>query len=184
MQQGPLNRLRNCRARPSHKRLNRPGNVLQVERATLLKCEVQPSVYMIADGARDTDATRRAFGLEPRSDIHRVPVQISPVSDCIANVDADTEADGPIKGLVAVVDGNLLLHLHRTTHGPVYAIEHNQQGIAARLDDPTVMFTYCWVDYPPAKASQPFEGSSVVKPNQAAVASHISVDHGDQLSPI
>ena len=37
------------------------------------------------------------------------------------------------------MDRNLLLHLHGATHRPVYAIEHDEQGIPAGLDDPAAM---------------------------------------------
>ena len=57
----------------------------------------------------------------------------------IADIDADAEADGAIRGLVAIVDRNLLLHLHGTAHRSVDAVEHHEQGIAAGVDDPAAM---------------------------------------------
>ncbi len=61
------------------------------------------------------------------------------MSDSITNVDADAEADGSISGLLAIVNGNLLLYLHRAAHRSVDAIEHDQQEVAAGLDDPAAM---------------------------------------------
>ena len=108
---------------------------------------------MIAYGTRDTDATRRAFGLEPRSDIHGITVQISPISDGIANVDPNAKSDGSVEWLVTVVDRYLLLHPHGTAHRPIDAIENNEQGIATGLNDLAAVFLYRRVDYVPAKRS-------------------------------
>ena len=101
---------------------------------------------MVAHGSRDADAARRTFGLKSRRDIHRVPVQVSAIGNRVANVDPDAEADGSIWRLVAVVDRHLLLHLHGAAHRPVDAVEHDEQGIAAGLDDPATMLLDRWVD--------------------------------------
>ena len=74
--------------------------------------------------------------------VNRVPVQISPVCDCVAYVDPNTEADSSISRLLAVVDRNSLLHLHRAAYRPIDAVEHNQQRIAPSLDDPATMLLY------------------------------------------
>ena len=73
-------------------------------------------------------------------------MQVGPIGNHIANVNADAEADDPIRRLISIVDRNLLLHLHGTTHCPVNAVEHDQQGIAAGLDDPAAMLLYRWVN--------------------------------------
>ena len=127
---------------PQHKRLYRAGDVLQIEGAKLLKSEVEPALHMITHGPRDADTTRRTFGLKSRRHIYRVPMQISPIGNCIANVDPDAEADGAIRRLISVMDRNLLLHLHGTAHRSVDAVEHDQQEIAPGLDDPAAMLLY------------------------------------------
>ena len=40
------------------------------------------------------------------------------------------------------MDRNLLLHLHGIAHRPVDAVEYDQQGITAGLDDPATMLRY------------------------------------------
>ena len=42
--------------------------------------------------------------------------------------------------------GHLLLHLHRTAHRPVNAVEHDEEGVAACIDDPAAMLLDRWVD--------------------------------------
>ena len=87
-------------------------------------------------------------------------------------------------GCITVVDRNLLLHLDGTAHRPVNAIEHDEQGIAAGLDDPAAMLVNRWVYQVSAQRPQSLESSCVIQPDQAAVAHHVGIDDGDQLPPI
>ena len=96
-------------------------------------------MHMIAHRSGDTDTTGRTFGLKPRCHIHCVAVKVSAIGDRVANVDPDAEPDGSFRGLVAVMDRNLLLHLHSATHRPIDAIKHDEQRVAAGLDDPAAM---------------------------------------------
>ena len=139
---------------------------------------------MITHRSRDADATRRTFSLKSRRHIHRVPVQISPIGNRVANVDPDAEADGSIRRLISVMDRNLLLHLHGAAHRSVDAVEDNQQRIAPGLDDPAAMLVDRRVYQVAAESPQSFESSNVIQPDQTAISDHIGIDHGDQLSPI
>ena len=94
----------------------------------------------------DTDAARRTLSLKSGRDIHHISVDVSAIRDHIADVDADTKADSSIGGLVTVVDRYLLLNLHGTAHRSVDAVEHNEQRIAARLDDPAAMLINRGID--------------------------------------
>ena len=101
---------------------------------------------MVPHLSRDTDAARWTLGLKPRRYIHDITVDISAIWNHIANIDADAEADGSISGLVTIVSGYLLLHLHGTAHCSVDAVEHNEQGVAPGVDDPAAILLDRWVD--------------------------------------
>src|SRR5271165_2791487 len=124
---------------------------------------------MVAHGSRDTDAARRAFGLQPGRHIDSVPMQVGSVRDRIADVDPDPKADGPIRRLVAVEDGNVLLHLDREAHRRIDAVEYHEQGIAAGLNDSAAKGAQGWIDEIGAEAAEPLESAQVVQPDQAAV---------------
>ena len=81
------------------------------------------------------------FGLEPCRHIHCVTVQIGAVCNRVANVDPDAKPIS-IGRVVPVIVGHPLLHLHGTPNCPINAVEHDQQGVAASLDDPTTVLTY------------------------------------------
>ena len=88
----------------------------------------------------------------------------------------------PIRRLVAIMDRHLLLHLHGTAHRPVDAVEHDQQRVAAGLDDPAAVLLDRRVDQVAPERAQPFERPGIVQPDQAAVADHVGIDDGDQLA--
>ena len=55
-------------------------------------------MHMVAHGSRDTNTTRRTFGLESRHHIYRVPVQICAIGNRVSDVDPDAETDSAIGG--------------------------------------------------------------------------------------
>jgi hypothetical protein len=99
-------------------------------------------------------------------------------------VDPDAEPDGAIGGLLTVVFLNLLLHLHGTARGSVYAVEYDQQGVAAGLYDPAAVLLDRRVYQGAAQRSQTCKCPRVIQPDQPAVTDHIGIEHDDQLPPI
>jgi hypothetical protein len=139
---------------------------------------------MIANWSRNADTTRRALGLESRSYVDRVTVQVSPIGNRIAYVDSHAEADGSIRGQVAVMHRNLLLHFHGTAHGSVDAVEHNKEGVTASLDDPAAVLLDRGIDQVLAQSPEPVERPLIIQADQTAVTHHIGMHHRDQLPPI
>jgi hypothetical protein len=141
-------------------------------------------MHVLAHGSRDADATGRTFSLEPCGYVHHITVDIGSIWNYIADVNADTEPDRPIWRLIAITDGHLLLDFHRTSHGSVNAIEHNKKAVASCIDNPAAVLRDGRVDENAPKLSETLEGSDIIQPYQAAVANHVGMDDGCQLSPI
>jgi hypothetical protein len=78
---------------------------------------------MIAHRSRNTNPTRRTFSLKPSGHIYRVTVQVSSIGNRVAKVDPYAKPNGSIAGLVAIVNWDLSLYLHRAPNGPIDAIE-------------------------------------------------------------
>src|SRR4051794_23972270 len=97
-------------------------NILQLERSKRLESNIEPILHMIAHCSRDADAARWTFGLEPCRHIHDIAVDVSAIWNCIAYIDAHTEANRTIGRTITIVGRYLLLHLDRTSHRSVYAI--------------------------------------------------------------
>src|ERR1700693_3979680 len=104
-------------------------------------------MHMVPHLPRNTDAARWALSLKPCRHVHDITVNITAIWNHIADIDADAEADGSIRGLIPVMDRDFLLHLHGTAHRSVYAVEHDEQGIAPSLDDPAAMLADCRIDH-------------------------------------
>ena len=83
-------------------------------------------------------------------------MQVRAVGYGIADVDSDPKADSPIRWLITVMDGNLLLHLDRAAHCPVDAVEYHEQGVAAGLDNSPAMSLDGGIDEIAAEPAQPF----------------------------
>ncbi len=69
---------------------------------------------------------RGLIALKPRCDVHRVAMEVSSLGNHVADIDGDTEADGPIGGLVAIILRHLPLHFHGTLHCTIDAVEHDE----------------------------------------------------------
>ena len=169
---------------PQHKCLDPPRDVLEFERTKFVERQIEPVANMIADGSRDTDAARRTCCLKPGRHIHRVTMQIRPIGNHVANVDAHTKPNGAIAWDVAVAYLHLLLHLHGAADRPLDAIEHNEQGVASGLDDHATISIDGRVDNFATQRMQPFDRSYVVQPDEATIADHVRMNDRDQLTPI
>ena len=132
---------------------------------------------MLPHWSRDADAARRTLGLEPRRHIHHVAVDVSAIWDHIANIDADAEANGTVRGLIAIEGAAPLaapLRAQRTAPStlsktmsrespPVLTILPPCSSMAGSIE-------------PVAESPQPFERSQVVQADQATVADHVGMN--------
>jgi hypothetical protein len=103
--------------------------------AKLSELSVKAAMYVVSHSPRNAYTTRGTLGLESCRDVDRITVQVSSIDDSVADVDSNTEEDGSIRRMIPVMDRNLFLHLHGTSHCPVNAAEDDQQGIATGLNN-------------------------------------------------
>jgi hypothetical protein len=101
---------------------------------------------MISNSPCDQDAARRTLGLESSRYVDAVAMKVRTISDHIAEVDASAKSDRPIGSVGAIVVGYLPLNADCTAHGPVDAIEHDEQRVACRLKDAATVFVDRGVD--------------------------------------
>ena len=137
---------------------------------------------MVAHRTRDADASWRTFSLESCRHIHHVAMHVGAIWNHVSDVDTDAVPDRPIRGLVAIADGSLLLYPHGTTHCPVNAVEHDEQGVTCGIDDPTAVVSDRRVDKNDAKSPHSLKRPYIIQPNQTGVTYHISMKDGDQPS--
>src|SRR5215469_7869226 len=95
--------------------------------------------YLVSYHPADADAARFSQGLKARGDIDTVAEDVVVVDDDVAEIDADTEIDAPLRLHAGVARGHLALHLDRTTNRVDHARKHAEQTIARRVDDATTV---------------------------------------------
>ena len=66
----------------------------------VIERRLQPAGDRVMDVARDHDAARRRFGLQPRRDVHAIAVEVVAIDDQVAEMQADAEHDGGVLGLI------------------------------------------------------------------------------------
>ena len=169
------------RIEPHDKCFHRPRDVLQRQRADRLERQIETPVHMVPHRARDADAAYRALCLQSSGDVHAVAMQVSAVRDHVANVDADAEANAPVRRLIAVIDRHLLLYLDRAAHRAVDAVERDQQRVAAGLHHSAAVLADGRVDQCASQRAQAVQRTGIVQSNQAAVADHVGIDDSDEL---
>ena len=141
-------RRRDCRGRrglpisrvPFHsERLHRPLDVLKREAPEVVELRLDPVADEIMHCARDHDATRRRFALQPRRHVDAIAVEVVAVDDQVAQVQADAEHNGSILGLILVGLGHGLLELDGGAQRINRAGELDQSPVASQLDQPPSM---------------------------------------------
>ena len=86
--------------------------------------------------------------------------------------------------LFPIQDRNLLLHLHRTAHCSVDAVENQEEKVSPGLNYPAAMLLDRSVDQVGTQGPQTLKCPLVIQPDQPAVAHHVGVDDNDQFPPI
>jgi len=140
-------------------------------------------MHMIPNCSRNANSTGRAFCLKPCSYDHAVTVKVGALGNHIPYVDAHAKPDALIRGMLCIVLSYFHLYRNGTTHCSVYAVEQDEKGIAACLDDLATVLLDRRVDQVPPQRAQPLQCSGIIQADQATVANHIGVQHRDQLPP-
>jgi hypothetical protein len=135
---------------------------------------------VVAHCTRDTYAAGRAFRLEPGRNIHATAVDVGTLRYDVADVDADTEPDGPVRRLVAIEQGDLLLNCDGTAHRSVDAVEHDQQRVPGGLGNSAAMLADGRINQFSPKSLQSGNRSRVIKSYEAAVTDYVGIDDSDQ----
>src|SRR4051812_34279490 len=103
-------------------------------------------------------------------------MQVGSISNGIADVDPDPKADGPIRRLVTVKQGNTLLHADWEPPGPVDTAKPHQQGVAAGLNSLAAIAVEGGINDFVTEIAQAFGSLQAGQPDQAAVTNHVGID--------
>jgi hypothetical protein len=136
-------------------------------------------VHVIAYRARDADAARWTHSLKSRRYIDRVAMQVCPIDYGVADVDPDAKSHCAVRRGLAIKIWDLTLDLHCALHRAVDTVEYHKQRVAPSLDNTASVFLNRGINNLIPKPAQPLQRPYVVQSDQAAVADHVGIKHGD-----
>src|ERR1700722_19408315 len=116
-------------------------NVLDLLLAHIFEGKVELVADLIANHLADTDPARLGQCLETCRDVDPVPVNVPPIDDDVANVDANAEPDAAFGWHPRIALVHLPLHVDCAAHRVDYAGELDEQSVTSGFDDSaTVLF--------------------------------------------
>src|SRR5215469_14763266 len=130
--------------------------------------------------ARDADATRRTLSLKSDRHIDRVAMQVGSIGYGIADVDPNAKSHRALRRGLAIKVWDLTLDLDGALHRAIDTVEYHEQRIAPCLDDTASVFLGRGINDFLTQPTQPFQRPRVVQSDEAAVADHVGIKHGDQ----
>src|SRR6516165_357727 len=141
-ERGVATRRRGCRSGSlRHHAIypDRPADVLELLLADVLEGEVELARDILMNASRHADAARLGQAFEPGRDVDAIAKDVAVLDDDVADVDADAELDTTVRGQRGIAFAHRRLYLGRAAQRIDDAGELDQQPIAGRLDDASVM---------------------------------------------
>ena len=152
---------------------HRPRDVLDLLLAPVVKAETELVAHLVAHDAADADAARARQRLEAGGDVDAVAIDVLPVLDDVAEIDADAKLDPPVGRLLGVAQRHLALHVDGAAHRVDDAGELDQQPVAGDPDDAAAVLLDHRVGELAAQHPQPLEGALLVLADEPRVADDI-----------
>src|SRR5207253_1073101 len=126
---------------------DRIGDVLELHRAAIVDCEIEPCLNLPVRLLGETDAAGLANAFEPRGDIDAVAHQIAvALLHDVAKMDADAKVDAAVGREPGIALDHAILHLDGAAHGVHDAAELNEGSVPGALDHATMMNGNRWID--------------------------------------
>ncbi len=129
----------------------------------------------------DAYPSRLGEGLEARSDVHAVTVDVVAVDDDFPEVDADAELEPACLWHFPVALRELALHGNRAGDGVGNRRELGENGITGKVHDDAAVALHR-IGHAVEIGAQGPMGADLVLAAEAAVAGDIGIDNGRQLS--
>jgi len=141
---------------------HRPGDILNLLLADVLKCAFEPALDLIVHEARDADPARIGDALQSRGDVDAVAVNIAVFDDYIARVDADAELDALVLGGCIIPCRHPPLQRDGAVDRFDDAWKFDQDSVAGGLDDAPLVFGDLRVDQITAQRPEAHKGAGLV----------------------
>ncbi len=152
---------------------HRPGDVLDLLLAQILKDEGQPVAHVIVHRIGDEHPAGIGQRLDPCGDVDAVAIEVVALDDHVAEIDADAQFDAVVRRDTGVPLGHRLLHRDGTAHRIDDAGKFHQQAVAGGLDDAAPVLGDLRIEKLAAQRLEAFERAFLVRPHQPRIPRHI-----------
>jgi hypothetical protein len=150
--------------------------VAERELAEIDDSDTKAAAHLLDSGAGQDDSTGLGVGLEARSHVHAVAVDVVVLDDDVGDVDCHPEQDAPLNGLLGGDGGHRLLEVVRALGGIARAVKDRDETVASVLDNAASVRVNPRLQRLCTESHQPGVGVLLVSLHQPAVADPI----GDQ----
>ena len=165
------------------KRPDRIGDILELDRAGVADCGVEPPLDKPKRLLGETNASGLANAFESRGNIDAIAHQVAVgLLDHVPQVDANAELDAPLRWQADVSLCCAVLQLDSAIHGDNHAAKLDEAAVAGPLDDAPVMRVDGGIDEIAPKPPQPREGANLVRTGQLAVADDVRDQNSRDLT--
>ena len=159
---------------------DRIGDILEVDRAEVADCRVEPPLNQPKRLLGETNTSWLADAFKTRRDVDGIAHQVAVgLLDHVAQVNANAELDPALIRQACITLGHAVLQLDSATHGADHAAKLDEAAVAGALDDAPVMRVNGGIDEIAPQPPQPRQRANLVRASQPAVADDVR----DQNSP-
>jgi hypothetical protein len=137
---------------------------------------------LIIGGARDAQAAGFAQSFKPRGNIHTIAIDVVPIDNDVADVDANPEEDALIFRYDRISTDHAALNSDRAGHGINDTRVLDKHAIACRLDDATMVGCNHRIDKGLAVGLERLQRPDFVSTHKTAVTGDIGRDNCRKLA--
>jgi hypothetical protein len=152
---------------------HRASDVHNLLLAQILEGEIELLAHLVAHDSADADPAGLGQGFEACRDIDAVAVDVAPVPDDVAEIDAHAEPDAALFGHLGLAVGHAALDFHSAPDGIHHALEVRQEAVAGVLDHAATMLGDLRFDQLLKVRFQPLVRPLLVRPHEARIARHV-----------
>jgi len=129
---------------------------------------------------RQADAAGLGQPFKPRSDVHPVAEDVAVLDHDVAHVDTNAELNAPLGRHGHVALGHAGLQLGRAAQRIHRSAELDEQAVARRLDEPSIVRRDLRIKQLGPDRPEPLERASLVRSDQPRISSYVGVkDRGE-----
>src|SRR5262245_49389308 len=162
--------------------MNRIGDVFDCLSAKIVEANFNFAPYLIIDAARNADAARIGQRLKSRRDVYAIAIEVAPLNDDIAQIDADTQQNGALLGQTIIRLSELLLKVEGASNGLDRTSKFNQNAVPHNLHKTAVVMRYRRRQYVMPARLESGKGARLVQLHETTISDNVGHQDGSKAA--